>query len=115
MSWWRPGRRPEPVIDPGLQAERTMMAWQRTSLGVGAIGALLLHHTGGRTLLAIPGAAGLLAALVLLVATEHRYVRTVRRVTAGEPASSQTLIRVVSGITVLLALAALVIVVPGSG
>ncbi len=111
LAWWRPGRRPEPAPDPGLQAERTAMAWQRTALGVGAVGALLLHHTGGRTLAAIPGGLGLVVALILLLATEQRYVRTLRHVESGRPATSRLLVRLVSGVTVVMSVSALAIVV----
>ena len=87
------------------------MAWQRTALGAGAVAALLLHHTGGRTLAAVPGALGLLVALGLLLATDQRYVRTVHRVLSGRPATSRLQVRLVAAITVLMSAAALVVVV----
>jgi len=52
----------------GLQAERTAMAWQRTALGVGAVGALLVHQAGGLSLETVPGLLALAAALALLLA-----------------------------------------------
>jgi uncharacterized membrane protein YidH (DUF202 family) len=114
-AWWWPARRTEPAIDPGLQAERTAMAWQRTALGVGAVGALLIHHAGGVTWGAIPGALGLLVGLVLILASEGRYERTVHRVRSGQQATSRGLVRTLAGITVLLAASALVLVVAGGG
>lgn len=87
------------------------MAWQRTALGVGAVAALLLHHTGGRSLAAVPGALGLVVALWLLVASEQRYTRTLRRVQSGRPATSRGLVRLIAAITVLMSAAALVVVV----
>ena len=54
----------------GLQAERTAMAWQRTALGLGGVSALLLHHAGGELGPSVPGAAGMLAALVVLLMVE---------------------------------------------
>ena len=109
MSAWLHRRRPGASIDPMLQSERTAMAWQRTALGVGGVGALLLHS--GLAVTAVVGALGLLAALVLLVLTETRYERIMSKVEGGEPASHEALIRTVSGAVVLLAVAALVLVV----
>lgn len=112
-GWWANGEHAEPPLDSGLQAERTAMAWQRTALGVAGVSALLLHHTGGRTVAAAPPVLGLLTALALLLATERRYVRTVRRIESGEPATSRTLVRLVSAVAVLMAVSAVAIVVLG--
>lgn len=97
--------------DSGLQAERTGMAWQRTALGVGGIGALLLHS--GEPVSATIGAAGLLAALVLLAVSERRYERIVLRVEAQRPASRPWLIRLVAVTVAALGVgAALFVVLP---
>ncbi len=69
--------------DAGLQAERTAMAWQRTALGVAGVSALLLHETGGRIVLALPGMFGLAMATVVLVLSELRYERSVSRIGTG--------------------------------
>ena len=89
------------------------MAWQRTALGVGGVGLLLLHQAGGGRLAAVPGALGLVVASMLLVATERRYRRTVHRVRDGRPATSRVLVRLVAVTTVLLAVAALAVVLVG--
>lgn len=112
-GWWPARRRHEATVDPGLQAERTAMAWQRTALGVGAVGALLVHHAGGVSAKAVPGLLGLAVALVLLVAAERRYVTTVRRVRAGHPTASPALVRGVTVTALMLAVSALVLVVIG--
>jgi uncharacterized membrane protein YidH (DUF202 family) len=92
-----------------LQSERTAMAWQRTALGVGGIGAVLLHS--GSVFTAVVGALGLVVALALLVLTERRYERIMRKVQGGEPASQPALMLTMSTVVVLLAVAALVLVV----
>lgn len=109
--WWPARRRHEPVVDPGLQAERTAMAWQRTALGVGAVGALLVHHAGGLSLETVPGLLALAAALALLLAAERRYVTAVRRVREGLPTTSPALVRSVTATVVLLAVASAALVV----
>ncbi len=110
LGWRGPRRRTDAVVDPGLQSERTAMAWQRTVLGVGGVSALLLHRADGNPLAAVPGVVGLLVALALLVVVERRYERTVRRVVAGETPAGPGLIRAVAAAAAALAVAALVLV-----
>ncbi|HQR25415.1 MAG TPA: DUF202 domain-containing protein [Nocardioides sp.] len=114
-GWSGPRRRRETAVDRGLQAERTTMAWQRTALGLGGVSALLLHRAAGNPLAALPGIAGMLVALGLLVVVERRYDRTVRRVAAGEVPAGPVLIRTVAAASVALALAALTLVAAGPG
>ena len=115
LGWSGPRRRPEPAVDPALQAERTAMAWQRTALGLGGVSALLLHRAQGNPVAAIPGVAGMLVALALLVVIERRYERTVVRVVAGQAPAGPLLIRTVAAASVALAVAALALVVAGPG
>jgi uncharacterized membrane protein YidH (DUF202 family) len=85
------------------------MAWQRTALGVGGIGALLLHS--GVPLAAVLGAGGLLTAVTLLFVAEGRYERTVARVERGEPSSSPALMRAMTITVMLLSVGAIVLVI----
>lgn len=76
------------LLDPGAQAERTALAWQRTGLALAGVGAVLLHVDGSGSS-PLPLFAGLLdiaagAALGAVVAP-LRYRRTLRKV---EEASS---------------------------
>ncbi len=109
MSRWTHRRRREPPIDPRLQSERTAMSWQRTALGVGAIGLLLLHN--GVPATAFLGGAAILMAVALLFLAERRYEHTLTRVSAGEPPSSPALMRTMTGTVMVLAAGAIVFVV----
>lgn len=91
------------LIDAGAQAERTALAWQRTGIGVMAIGALLAHMYVNHHLL--PPWPGLLlmavAGLAVLVLVPQRYHRVLRTVRAGHSPVSA---RMVPGVTLLLVL-----------
>lgn len=61
-------------FDPGLQPERTALAWRRTALAVmvgSVVGARLLATTMGAGVVVL-GALGLAAGVVLLAATAQR-------------------------------------------
>jgi len=62
-------------LAPGLQAERTLLAWRRTSLSVAAGGALLLHFTVERFGMVgvAAGAAALCVSVVAYLASRRRY------------------------------------------
>ena len=97
-------------MDPGLQAERTAMAWQRTALGIGGVSALLLHHAGGAILPSLPGVAGLLGALGLILVAEAKFVRNSRHGEAGNSPMGPAMVRTVAFGTALLAVATLLVV-----
>jgi uncharacterized membrane protein YidH (DUF202 family) len=65
--------------DPGLQPERTELAWRRTSLAL-AIGCLisirLLPEAFGEAIWALPGFLGLVASGGLWIAAQRRYRQT---------------------------------------
>ena len=66
---------------------RTLLAWQRTGLGLIAVGALLAARAfsaGSESLLVTAGAASLLGAAVLGVLAPLRYRALRRHWTAGE-------------------------------
>jgi uncharacterized membrane protein YidH (DUF202 family) len=113
MSGWLHRRRLQAPIDPLLQTERTVMAWQRTALGFAAVGGLLLHSRQGFSV--VVGVLGLVAALALVFLTERRYERIVGTAEGGEPTSRPALMAVLSATAVLLAVAALALVVLPTG
>lgn len=97
----------EPV-DPGLQAERTYLAWQRTGLAFAGVGALLLHSgLSDGTLLAVPGAGGLLAGALLIIRAQRRYRAISAAVRNAHPTSNRRLVATVAAVTTLLCLTGL--------
>lgn len=76
------------LFDPGLQPERTELAWRRTalSLGVGSLVAMrLLPEILGSPLWALGGVGGLLVAVGIWVAARIR-VRAYNRALTTDPA-----------------------------
>lgn len=64
------------VVDPGLQPERTGLAWRRTTISLGVVslaGIRLLPDPVGAV-----GAVGVVVAITLLVVGERRYRRVCR-------------------------------------
>ena len=100
--------------DPGLQAERTTMAWQRTALGVAGVSSLLLHETGGRFLAALPGLFGITMATALLVLSELRYERSTSRTTpASEPVDPRLLLLTALTVSLLAVMAIGLVLIEG--
>ena len=67
------------LFDPGLQPERTELAWRRTSLaiGVGSLIALrVLPDAMGSTAWVVPGLIGLVFAGILWGRARRRYLLT---------------------------------------
>ncbi len=95
------------VVDPGLQAERTAISWQRTALSVGAFSVLLLHTGGARLGTRVPGALALLVSLLLLLVAERRYVDMLININRQSTPSSPQALRRVSLAVVFIALLSL--------
>jgi len=78
---------PERVFDPGLQPERTALAWRRTALalaGGSVIIMRILPSVIGVAALVL-GFAGLALALIVLIGSHRRYRRQHRALTSAEP------------------------------
>ena len=77
----------EQPFDPGLQPERTALAWQRTGLSIALgllVGARLVAHLGAVWAPAL-AAAGIIVITVLLTIGNRRYARVHRALTAEPP------------------------------
>jgi uncharacterized membrane protein YidH (DUF202 family) len=85
-----PGPEPEPVLDSGLQVERTRLAWSRTALSLAVIGALMLHPFGRHLSLheTIPGCVMLIFAGSTWWYGGRRYRTVIAKVRAGRSIAS---------------------------
>jgi uncharacterized membrane protein YidH (DUF202 family) len=104
-----------PPVEPGApqpvetQPERTALAWQRTGLGVLAVGGLVAHAAvdrEDRVLLVAAGVAALLGLGVLGGLAPVRYRQVRRRRAAGLAMSAPALVSAATAAVVLVALAA---------
>jgi uncharacterized membrane protein YidH (DUF202 family) len=107
-----PGRDPRPVLDRGLQAERTRLAWSRTALSFAAVGALLLHNgiTTGDRLRWVPGIIGLSCAAATYLLGVVRYHATNRKVPREQSMTSVGAVRTITALTALTVVVALVLI-----
>ena len=88
--------RPRELFDPGLQLERTQLAWRRTALAA-AVNAALIAKLAATT--ALPAAGYVLSGLLAVVAAgaltwgEASYGPRRRALLAGRPAARATALR----------------------
>lgn len=104
------------IHDPGLQQERTVLAWDRTGLALMVAAGILERSLGG--FLSQPSslvAAGVFTyGLALLVLGRARYVSRWRRMRRGEGMLSAWPVVTVATTTVLLGVTALYVVLGGA-
>jgi uncharacterized membrane protein YidH (DUF202 family) len=100
------------VLDRGLQAERTRLAWSRTALSFAAVGALLLHNgiTTGDPVRWVPGLVGLSCAAATYLLGVVRYHATNRKVAREQSMTSVGAVRTATALTVLTVAVALVMI-----
>jgi putative membrane protein len=95
---------------PGLQAQRTQLAWERTALGVFANAALLFLRTDlSRFPAVIPAAAALVLAVVTTGMGLRRHRRIAQSVGNAVPAPSIEVLVLGTGVTILALLAVVAI------
>lgn len=93
--------------DVGRAAERTAMAWQRTGLALAGVSALMVRLANRDLALAVPGLAGFVLAVVLMVVGAQRYASIVHRVRGGESCLADRLVAVLTLGTIAIALGSL--------
>jgi uncharacterized membrane protein YidH (DUF202 family) len=100
------------VLDRGLQAERTRLAWSRTALSFAAVGALLLHNaiTTGDRLRGVPGLIALCSAAAAYLLGVSRYHATNRNVPREQSMTSAGAVRTLTALTALTVVVALVLI-----
>ncbi|WP_127473706.1 DUF202 domain-containing protein [Microbacterium sulfonylureivorans] len=109
----------ESLFDPGIQPERTELAWRRTALAIG-VGSLLtirvLPEVMGSALWILPGLLGTAFAVWLWVRAHARYLRFARVLTGRieEAAPDAHLLFVVAAFVWLVGVLALVLVFAAS-
>jgi len=107
------GRRWSKVVDPGLQQERTALAWERTAIALMVAGTLLARYAASSSYwtTALGGIAAVVLGAVLLVWAEVHYEDLRGPIVEGADVVHPTATRIVglaaialSGFALLLAL-----------
>lgn len=104
------------VHDPGLQQERTVLAWDRTGLAL-MVGAGILQRAVGwppRGLMSVAAIVVFLTGLTLVTVGRSRYLSRWRRMRQGEGILSSGPVVTVAVATILLGVFALIVVIEAS-
>jgi len=103
---------PTKPVDPGLQNERTAMAWQHTNLGFADVGAVLLHSAlDDRLTLLVPGLLALVGGGLVVARAQARYRGTATAVRRGLPTADRRAVATTAALTTILCVAGLVAIV----
>src|SRR5699024_3346316 len=96
------------VPQPGLQVERTSLAWLRTALATGVTSGLFFHAQGFNTWVLPPAILGILLTLTLLALNQRRYKRVTLLIQAKRSPMNPTVIKTISLAVTILAISAFV-------
>jgi putative membrane protein len=108
MSW-----RPDRVFDPGVQHERTALAWERTSVAQMVGGALLLNHAinVNATWAEILGLLVAATGAVTLLWSARRYEDLHGALRSGNDVTHVVMVRTVALVTVTLSAASVLLLI----
>lgn len=100
-----------PPRDPGLQPERTRLAWSRTSMAFFANGALMLHagHQLDHWAWTIPGVLILVVGAGVYATGILRHRRVEAALAAGAPVAGTVPIQVTAAASIVVGIAGIVI------
>lgn len=82
------------LYDPGLQPERTELAWRRTALSIGVgsiVAARILPDVLGSIVWALPGVLGMAFAIVMWSLARRRYLSWNDSLLSDEPSAGRRL------------------------
>lgn len=103
----------EEVYDPGLQQERTNLAWDRTALSIMVTSGILLRAIGSpypQPWHLLP-AAGFIVGLVILATDRHRYLARWQRLQEGGSPQGWRSMVAVGAVSVVLGISGLATIV----
>lgn len=100
-----------PERDPGLQPERTVLAWARTTLALVVAGLLCVRIAPSASGAAVAAAAVCGSAALQLRRTRANFRSRRHRLPAGEGAADPGSVLIATGVTVLLAVVAVLFAV----
>lgn len=100
------GQPDDPILDPGAQAERTRLSWNRTGLALAVNAALLVHVGGGTLARHVPAMLMLLVALGCFLFAGRRYRAINQAVRSDRPVAGVAHVRTLALLSVVPAVIA---------
>jgi uncharacterized membrane protein YidH (DUF202 family) len=103
------------TYDPGLQQERTVLAWDRTGLALMVAAGILQREIGWplRLPISLVSLATFFCGLTVVIVDRPRYLARSRRMRQGEGMLEAGPVLIVASATVLLGFSALLLVLQG--